>query len=111
MLDCLQEAPDCRNSIKESISAIESVCKILSGLSNTALSPALNAIEEKTKLNPRLKEVFQKLYGYTSGAQGIRHALIEEPTIDFEDAKFILVLYSAFVNYMVVRAQKAGIKV
>jgi hypothetical protein len=109
VLDCLQEAPDCRNSIKESISAIESVCKILSGLSNTALSPALNAIEEKTKLNPRLKEVFQKLYGYTSGAQGIRHALIEE--LDFKDAKFILVLYSAFVNYMVVRAQKAGIKV
>jgi hypothetical protein len=68
--------PDYRNSIKESISAIESLSKILSGLPNASLSAALTAVDKQTKLHPSLKEAFQKLYGYTSDAQGIRHALI-----------------------------------
>jgi hypothetical protein len=106
-----KKTPDYRNSIKESISAIESLSKILSGLSSTTLGPALNAVEKLTKLHPSLKEAFQKLYGYTSDAQGIRHALLDEPTLDMEDAKFMLVSCSSFVNYMVVKAQKAGIKI
>jgi hypothetical protein len=103
--------PDYRNSIKESISAIESICKILSGLPKTTLGPALNAIETKTKLHPSLKEAFHKLYSYTSDDEGIRHALMQEPTLDFEDAKFMLVSCSAFVNYIVVKASKAGINI
>jgi len=103
--------PDYRNSIKESISAIESLSKILSGLPNATLSPALNAVEKHAKLHPSLKEAFQKVYGYSSDAQGIRHALMDEPTLDLEDAKFMLVSCSAFVNYMVVKAQKADIKI
>jgi AbiJ-like protein len=104
-----KKSPDYRNSIKESISAIESLSKILSGLPTATLTPALNAVDKQTKLHPSLKEAFQKLYGYTSDAQGIRHALMEQSTLDFEDAKFMLVSCSAFVNYMVVKAQKAGI--
>jgi AbiJ N-terminal domain 4 len=106
-----KKSPDYRNSIKESISAIESLSKILSGLPTATLTPALNAVDKQTKLHPSLKEAFQKLYGYTSDAQGIRHALMEQPTLDFEDAKFMLVSCSAFANYMVVKAQKAGITV
>jgi hypothetical protein len=70
---------------------------------------ALAAIEKKTTLHPSLKEAFQKLYGYTSDAQGIRHALMDEPNLDIEDAKFMLVSCSAFVNYLIVKAQKADI--
>ncbi len=105
-----RKAPDYRNSIKESISAIESLSKIVSGLPKATLSPALSAVEKKTALHTVLKEAFQKLYGYTSDAQGIRHALMDEQTLDMEDAKFMLVSCSAFVNYLVVKAQKAGIK-
>jgi hypothetical protein len=106
-----RKAPDYRNSIKESISAVESLSKIISKQPKTTLGPALNAVEKKTKLHSVLKEGFQKLYGYTSDAQGIRHALMDEPTLDFEDAKFMLVSCSAFVNYLVVKAQKAGIAI
>ena len=103
--------PDYRNSIKESISAVESVSKIMAKLPKATLAPALAAIEKKTTLHPSLKEGFQKLYGYTSDAQGIRHALMDEPNLDIEDAKFMLVSCSAFVNYLVVKAQKAGIAI
>jgi hypothetical protein len=106
-----KKAPDYRNSIKESISAVESLSKILSGMPRATLGEALNAVDKKAQLHRSLKEAFQKLYSYTSDAQGIRHALMDEPTLDLEDAKFMLVSCSAFVNYMVVKAQKAGIKV
>jgi hypothetical protein len=104
-----RQKPDYRNSIKESISAVESLAKIISKQNGATLGPALDAVEKKTKLHAVLKQAFQKLYGYTSDAQGIRHALMDEPTLDAEDAKFMLVSCSAFVNYLVVKAQKAGI--
>jgi hypothetical protein len=71
----------------------------------------LRGTAERAKLHAVLKQAFQKLYGYTSDAQGIRHALLDEPTLDVEDAKFMLVSCSAFVNYLVVKVQKAGIKI
>jgi len=41
------------------------------------------------------------LYGYTSDSGGIRHALSDEDvTPTFEDAKFMLVSCSAFINYL-----------
>ena len=98
-----RKAPDYRNSIKESISAVESVCIILSGDTNASLGKALKIIESKLgiDLHPALKGAFEKLYGYTSDADGIRHALLEETNINFEDAKFMIVSCSAFVNYLI----------
>lgn len=52
-------------------------------------------------MHPALNGAFQKLYGYTSDAGGIiRHALLEEDSLDFKDAKFMLVSCSAFVTYL-----------
>ena len=61
-------------------------------------------------MHPALNKAFSTLYGYTSNAKGIRHALLEESTLDFEDAKFMLVACSAFINYLKVKASKAGIE-
>jgi len=49
------------------------------------------------------------MYGYTSDEDGIRHAMLEEPDVGFEDAKFMLVACSAFINYLKVKADKASI--
>jgi len=107
-----REDPDYRNSVKESISAVESLSKIISSQDKASLTTALNAVEKKTKLlHSDLKHAFQKLYGYTNDSEGIRHALMEEQTLDVEDAKFMLVSCSAFVNYLVVKAHKAGINI
>ncbi|MHA1876654.1 MAG: AbiJ-NTD4 domain-containing protein [Promethearchaeota archaeon] len=93
--------PDYRNSIKESISAVEAVCIIITGDKNATLGKALTEIEKKHKLHGALKATFSSLYGYTSDSGGIRHALIEgDPNIEFEDAKFMLVSCSAFINYL-----------
>jgi hypothetical protein len=93
--------PDYRNSIKESISAVESLCLKIGENSNGKFSDALTAIDKKIGLHGSLKKAFMALYGYTSDTGGIRHALSDEDvTPTFEDAKFILVSCSAFINYL-----------
>jgi hypothetical protein len=104
-----RKAPDYRNSIKESISAVEAACSIIVGASAT-LGQALKKLEEKgVTLHGALKSAFSSLYGYTSDADGIRHALLDESTLDFDDAKFMLVSCSGFVNYLAAKASKAGV--
>lgn len=104
-----RKAPDYRNSIKESISAVEAVCSIIVGSSAT-LGQALKELEAKgVPLHGALRSAFSSLYGYTSDADGIRHALLDESTLDFDDAKFMLVSCSGFVNYLVAKASKSGV--
>ena len=102
--------PNYRNSIKESISAVEAICNIITKEKSDTLGQALKKIEKMIPLHGALKKAFSNLYGYTSDAEGIRHALMEEPDLHFEDAKFMLVSCSAFINYLVSKASKAGIK-
>lgn len=95
-----RKSPDYRNSIKESISAVESYCAILTNDPKATLGQALKKIEKEHTLHPALKNSFSSLYGYTSDAEGIRHALLEESNLEQEDAKFMLISCSAFINYL-----------
>lgn len=93
--------PDYRNSIKESISAVESFCRVVLNNPDITFGKALIELEKKHSLHGSLKGAFSALYGYTSDAGGIRHALKEDDTFsNFEDAKFMLVTCSAFINYL-----------
>lgn len=105
-----KKTPDYRNSIKESISAVEAICRLITGNDDATLGQALKVIKGKITVHPALEQAFSNLYGYTSDADGIRHSLLEEPDIDFEDAKFMLVSCSAFINYLKLKSSKAGIK-
>jgi len=106
-----RKSPDYRNSIKESISAVEAICNLIAGEEKSTLGQALKKIEDKVGLHPALKNAFSSLYGYTSDAEGIRHALLDEPKLSFEDAKFMLVSCSAFINYLIGKSSKVGIKI
>ncbi len=93
--------PDYRNSIKESISAVESYSKILTNKNTATLGEAIKEIEKKSSLHPALKESILKLYGYTNDEKGIRHALLEDDKTNFSEAKFMLVSCSSFINYLI----------
>ncbi len=96
-----KERPDYRNSIKESISAVESLCKTISRDEKATLGVALKSLEKKGVMHPALKSAFSSLYGYTNDAEGIRHALMEESNLSSADARFMLISCSAFINYMI----------
>lgn len=102
-----RENPDYRNSIKEAISAVESLCVIITGDKKATLGQALNEIEKKFQIHSALKSAFSALYGYTSDSGGIRHSLLEDDiNVSFEDAKFMLVSCSGFINYLLVKIEK-----
>ena len=94
--------PDYKNSIKESISAVEEMCNTILGEAGT-LGASLKKLEDTgVKIHPSLKTAFEKLYGYTSDESGIRHAgRIDGKNATFAEAKFMLVVCSAFVNYLI----------
>lgn len=95
-----QKNPDYRNSIKESISAVESIAKEITGKPKATLGEALKVLESSNKIHPSLKESFSKLYGYTSDEGGIRHAMLSEPNLTAADAKFFLLSCTSFINYL-----------
>ena len=93
--------PDYRNSIKESISAVESLAKHISGNKKATLGEVIKELEKTGQIHPALKSAFSSLYGYTSDSKGIRHALLAEESHSKADALFMLVCCSAFINYVI----------
>jgi hypothetical protein len=98
--------PDYRNSIKESISSVEAICKLIVCSDKSTLGEALKIIDNDINMHPAFKKALSNIYGYTSDAEGIRHSLLDEPTLDLEDAKFMLVSCSAFTNYLIAKSSK-----
>ena len=85
-----RENPDFRNSIKESISAVESIAIIITEKPKATLSDAIKELEKSGKLHKALKDGFSKLYAYTSDEEGVRHAMMDEPDLSIADAKYFL---------------------
>lgn len=102
-----RKKPDYRNSIKESISAVESAAQSITGNPSASLGDVLKYISTKAPMHPALNKSLSLLYGYTSDASGIRHALLEKSDLDFIDAKFMLAVCSSFVNYLLGKAGQA----
>ncbi len=97
-------APDYAKSVECSISAVESQCRILLNGAPAPLGQALRALEKKGfPLHPALKDAFDKLYGYTSNADGIRHGGIKPSDVDQDLASFMVIACSAFVNYLIAK--------
>ena len=98
--------PDYRNSIKESISAVESTCQMILNNRET-LGKALDKLKRSgIDIPESLENGFDKIYGYTNSEDGIRHAMMEIPNLCEEDARFMLVACSAFTNFLLVKYEK-----
>lgn len=96
-----RKKPDYENSVKESISSVESMCSIITGLSGGAatLGNTLKKLKENgVNIHPALENAFKQLYGYTSDSGGIRHGSIEFVNVASEDAKYMLPNISALMN-------------
>ena len=102
-------SPDYENSVKESISAVEALCSIITGEtgSQATLGKMLKHLEEKgVKIPQAMRSAYSSLYGYTSDEGGIRHGSMEFKDVPAEDAKYMLVSCSAFINYLIEKWSK-----
>ena len=103
------QTPDYENSVKESISAVEAMCCIINGMSgaNATLGKAIKKLKDNgIHIHSAMENAFLSLYGYTSDENGIRHGGIDFPSVPAEDAKYMLVSCSGFVNYLIEKYQQ-----
>lgn len=103
-------SPDYENSEKESISTFEALCSIITEKTSgqATLGKMLKHLENKGVIIPKaMKNAYSALYGYTSDEGGIRHESMEFKNVPAEDAKYMLVSCSAFINYLIEKWNKA----
>ena len=90
--------PDYANSIKDSIGAVESICKEITG--KEKFSDAVNKLG--IPMHPAFQKAAKQLYGFTSDEAGVRHAATGEPPLQVNQAtaRYMLIVCSAMVNFI-----------
>jgi hypothetical protein len=113
-----RQAPDYRNSIKESICAVETLCKTIVGKTEGTLGDSLKGLKSAlnnrdVEIHPCIVSAWDKHYGYTCIKDGVRHGYKEASQVSqittSAEAKYMLVSCSAFVSYLIQLANDAGI--
>lgn len=97
-----RESPDYENSIKESISALESLAQIITKTEGAqATFGKMSAkLEKQGIITSGMKGAFSALYGFSSNCRGVRHSGNNGDIVSFDEAKYILVISTAFINYV-----------
>jgi hypothetical protein len=101
-----KKKPDYGNSIKESVSALGTVIRILTG--ESTFGKGLNVLKSKgIEIDEQLKGSIEKIYIYTNNKEsGIRHEIVGEyKSPDFDDAKLMLVVCSSYINYLLSKSK------
>ncbi len=89
-------------SVRESISAVESVARRIAPGTNT-LGAALSNLRNQGLLeHPALYQGLERLYGYTSDEQGVRHSLLDQgqSKVGQDEAVFMLGACASFASYL-----------
>jgi len=95
----LKPTPDLRNSIKESISMVGSVARLLEPTDR--LTKSLSLLSGKGLISEKLANKLKQIYNYTSDANGIRHELMDDPNLSLAEARYFLITCSAFTNFLI----------
>jgi len=98
------------DSVRESIHAVEAVCKVLGEAPGATLTAALGKLKNKIPMHGSFVAALEKLYSYTNDEKGIRHALLDdEAHVDAADARFMFGACASFVSFLIGKAREAGL--
>lgn len=99
----LRPKADYENAIKEAASAVESALKVATGEAD--VGPATRRFASTFSVHTALMESANKLFGYASDRDGVRHgATGTGKPVDFDEAKLAIVSASAWLNFIVAKA-------
>ena len=91
--------------------SVETAARLAAGDPKGTLGSLLPKLQKKLNLHPAQVEGFKKLYGYTSDDEaGIRHGMMDKDDLTSDDARYMLVSCSAFANYLLRLAERAGLQ-
>ncbi len=96
-----------RESVAQSVAAVEAIVKKVTNKPNAQLGELYKVLPLPS--HHQFRQALHNLYNYTSGKDGIRHALTEtsEP-VSRSLARFMLVTCSAFVNLIRAESELIG---
>ena len=98
----LKPEADYKNSIKESVSAVETLLKQKVTENGRGIKGALSILKEKLKIHSALCDSVDKMYAFSSDESGIRHGTWgADNDTGFFEAKYMLVMSTAFINYLI----------
>lgn len=103
----LGTSKDPENSIKESISAVESVCRVLYPKAAT-LGKALAHMRNEGIFAAKLLTVIERFYEYSNDEPGIRHGGRQVPAVQILDAELALHICTAFIRYVIEGKKTTG---
>ncbi len=96
---------DPENSIKESVSAVESVCRTIYPRTPT-LGAALKEMRTEGLIAPMLITVFEKFYAYANAAPAVRHGSHEASSVLEIDAELALHISAAFIRAIIAQYER-----
>lgn len=88
--------PDFENSLKESISAVESTLKILLGQPSSTMGKLL----KEARLDADVERLISQAYGYTSNRDFVRHGGTKASTLTKAEADFFLEFAASSIVYI-----------
>lgn len=97
-------APDFENSVKESVSSIESTLRIILGKPTGTLGNLL----KDAVLDKDVERLVSQAYGYASNRDGVRHGGTQPSTLTKAEAEFFLSFAAASITYIVARVKQAA---
>jgi len=101
-----RENPDYENTIKEAVSALESLANILLNRKGRSLTALHQKLASEFNLPKFVELQIKELYNWASNSP-IRHGTGEKPNvIGQEEAYLILVQTSALINYLLSKAER-----
>jgi len=99
--------PDYVNSIKEAISALESLANLMLNTSGKSLTKIHEKLCSQLKCPEPIKKLIKEYYDWASREEGIRHGNIKEKsTIGQDEAKLMLVQISGLINYLISKSSQ-----
>lgn len=96
---------DPENSIKESVSAVESICRTIYPRAST-LGAALKEMQTDKLISPMLITVFEKFYAYANAAPAVRHGSREPSSVLEIDAELALHISAAFIRAIIAQYER-----
>jgi hypothetical protein len=93
--------PDVENCIKDAVSAIESVARIMINDEKAMLSNIIKDMAKNGLIPKPLDEAIQKVYAYRGDQPGVAHGLVGTSKVTIHEAEFVLAMSAAIIIYLV----------
>ena len=84
------EKRDLPNAAKEAICAVEGLARIVTGAHTDTLGELIKKLKTHHSVNPAMAKTLEGLWGFTSNSPGVRHGGPTPPTIDEDEARYVV---------------------